>query len=155
VSRADKAVPIWASKIPLCSDQPGHPGRRFGSKHQALPDFEKFTETPRKTKAKSQKRKNFWYTTEGKRMKAFMRSTLNFHPHDTVPVCGKEGCWKPIKTERGLAHVVSNQQDGDCKPKFMTDHDMSPGDTSYGTGMDVESRAQMNERFEKFIGNLS
>ena len=84
-------------------------------------------------------------------MKAFMRSTLNFHPRDTVPVRGKEGRWKSIKTERGLAHVVSNQRDGDCHPKFMTDHTVTPQDKSYGKSIDHEGTAQMNARHAEYL----
>ena len=153
MSRSDKAVPIWASKIPLQPDEPGHPGRRFGN-CQGVPGWERLTET-RKSKAKSKKRRNHWYTAESKAMRRFMRETLNFHPHDTTPVYGKRGRWNPIQTKRGTAHDVGSTRDGDCHPKFQTDHTITPQDTSYGTGMDVESRAQMNERFEKFIGNLS
>ena len=84
-------------------------------------------------------------------MRYFIRTTLAFHPHDTTPVPGKLGRWKPIRTERGIAHVVSNQRDGDCHPKFQRDHDRTPQDTSYGTGMDHEGTAQMNARHEAFL----
>ena len=152
--RHKKHVPIWKSKKPLQPDEPGHPGRRFGN-CQGVPGYKPVLIGPQKTKAKSQKRKNYWRTTEGKAMRRFIRSTLAFHPHDTNPVRGKDGRWRPIITVDGPATVVTRQRDGDCVKKFQTRSGPTPRDRSHGTGMDVESRAQMNERFEKFIGNLS
>jgi hypothetical protein len=152
--RHKKAVPIWRSKAPLWTDNPGRNGRRYASQ-QGVPGYRPLFIGPQKTRAKSQKRRNYWRTTEGKRMRRFIRSTLDFHPHDTNPVRSKEGRWRKIITASGPATVVTRQRDGDCIKKFQKISGPTPRDRSHGTGMDVESRAQMNERFEKFIGNLS
>ncbi len=151
--RHKKAVPIWKSKIPLCSDEPGHPGRRFASP-QAVAGYVPFTVPPQKTNAKSAKRKGFWYSEEGKKMKRFMRAVLD-QRDETHPVLGKAGRWKPFMTANGPAISVTKQRDGDCVARFQMNNARTPRDRSYGTGMDVESRAQMSKWFESFIGNLS
>jgi hypothetical protein len=157
MSRSDKATDMWSWAPKAAQATQDSVGKGIGRKYapQPVPGYEKIAELIGKSNKqaryrhrRAKKRARWNRTKDMRQFNRRKREILNRHPHETTPVTGKKGRWKPVVNAAGNSPVLSRDF-GDASREQMPKGD-TPVDNRYGRDVDFESAAQMNARVDSY-----